>query len=78
MASLTLRNRDQQKLLFAYLPIKDTKEAVKIQETAVSKTLTIRPQRAAVSETHEINKMKSVATPTILREIPGHSPERSN
>lgn len=78
MASLTLRNRNRQKFLFVYLPIKNTKEAIKIHETAVSKTLTVRPQRAVVSETREINKMKSVATPTILREIPGHSPERGN
>lgn len=78
MASSTLRNRNQQMFLFAYLPIKSTKEAIKIHKTAVSKTLTIRPQRAVVSEKHEIKKMKSVATPTILREIPGHGPERGN
>ena len=47
--------------MFAYLLIKNTKEAVKRHETAVSKTLTIRLQRAGVSE-------KRVATPTILRD----------
>lgn len=78
MASLALRNRNQWIFLFAYLLIKNTKEAVKMHETAVSKTLTIRLQRAVVSEKREINKMKSVATPTILREILGHGPERRN
>lgn len=64
--------------LFAYLPIKNTKEATTMHETIVSKMLNIRQQRAVVSERCEINKMKFMTIPTILREIPGHSPERED